>query len=76
MINDAATSIFHPLAENLLESISLDDIPLLPTSIVQEKVDSGKMDVAYPDHPQPDLVLVFPTAKKLRDPRYPFSESC
>ena len=76
MINDAATGIFHPLAEDLLESISLNCIPVLPTSIVQERVDSGKVDAAYPEHPQPDLVLVFPTKKKLRDLRYPFSESC
>ena len=63
MINDAATGIFHPLAEDLLESISLNCIPVLPTSIVQERVDSGKVDAAYPEHPQPDLVLVFPTKK-------------
>ena len=73
MINDAATDIFRPLADDFLESIS---IPVLPTSIVQERVDSGKVDAAYPEQPQHGSFLVFPTKKKLRDLRYPFSESC
>lgn len=73
---NAATSIFLPLAQKWLESIRLDDIRIPPISIVQERVDGGKVDVAYPDPPQPDLVLVIPTATGLRDPAYQFSESC
>ena len=56
--------------------VRIDDIRIPPISIVQERVDGGKVDAAYPDPPQPDLVLVLPTATGLRDPAYQFSESC
>jgi hypothetical protein len=69
-------NLFFPLAQEWLELICLDDIHIPPTSIVQERVDSGTVNAAYPDPPQSDSVLVFPTAERLWDYAYQFSESC
>jgi hypothetical protein len=75
-MSNTATNLFSPLAQKWLESICLDDIRIPSTSIVQARVDGGKVDAAYPETPEPDLVLVFPTAERLRDYVYQFSESC